>query len=543
MKMTPAGALLHQVQARPKSAAFVFHEEVWTYERLAVEAESLARGMAVRGVGPGDRVAIHMVNRPEMIVAYYACFQLGAIAAPLRTALKFAELAPILRRLRPALYLGEMSLYDNVAAVDASILALDKRFVVNGTFEEDGIQPWEALFDAPGNESLSTPPGSYKPSVLITTSGTTGQPKFVVHTPATLAESTDLLVKTWGLSDDDIMIEPLPLAHMSGLMTLLSFVHFGAPFVLLESFDADLVLDTIERHRCTWLIGFPAQFAAMLGSQLARPRNLKSLRICLTGADVCPIDLQERVTVTFGAPLYNVWGATEVVGSLTFGLQPGPVVRITKGARIRLIDEKGADVGDGEVGELLIRGGNVFDGYWNDPKATGESLRAGWYHTGDLMRRGERDELWFVSRKKDIIIRGGTNISPVEVEEALVASHPTVREAAVVGIPDAVLGQRVFGFVKLADGTKDTVVSEILRNVASRLASYKVPESLEVLDELPRNALSKVDRNALQVMAAKTDKTDKTDKAEKAGRALIEAMALQPKHPDARPPGRVARIS
>ena len=543
MKMTPAGALLHQVQARPKSAAFVFHEEVWTYERLAVEAESLARGMAVRGVGPGDRVAIHMVNRPEMIVAYYACFQLGAIAAPLRTALKFAELAPILRRLRPALYLGEMSLYDNVAAVDASILALDKRFVVNGTFEDDGVQPWDELFDAPGNESLSTPPGSYKPSVLITTSGTTGQPKFVVHTPATLAESTDLLVKTWGLSDDDIMIEPLPLAHMSGLMTLLSFVHFGAPFVLLESFDADLVLDTIERHRCTWLIGFPAQFAAMLGSQLARPRNLKSLRICLTGADVCPIDLQERVTVTFGAPLYNVWGATEVVGSLTFGLQPGPVVRITKGARIRLIDEKGADVGDGEVGELLIRGGNVFDGYWNDPKATGESLRAGWYHTGDLMRRGERDELWFVSRKKDIIIRGGTNISPVEVEEALVASHPTVREAAVVGIPDAVLGQRVFGFVKLADGTKDTVVSEILRNVASRLASYKVPESLEVLDELPRNALSKVDRNALQVMAAKTDKTDKTDKAEKAGRALIEAMALQPKHPDARPPGRVARIS
>jgi acyl-CoA synthetase (AMP-forming)/AMP-acid ligase II len=540
MKMTPAGALLHQVQARPKSAAFVFHEEVWTYERLAVEAESLARGMAVRGVGPGDRVAIHMVNRPEMIVAYYACFQLGAIAAPLRTALKFAELAPILRRLRPALYLGEMSLYDNVAAVDASILALDKRFVVNGTFEDDGIQPWEALFDAPGNESLSTPPGSYKPSVLITTSGTTGQPKFVVHTPATLAETTDLLIRDWGLSDDDIVIEPLPLAHMSGFITLLAFIQFGAPFVLLESFDADIVLDTIERHRCTWLAGFPAQYAAMLGCQLARPRNLKSLRICLTGADTCPIDLQERVTATFGAPLYNVWGATEVMGSLTFGLRPGPVVRVPKGARIRLVDAKGAEVGDGEVGELLIRGGNVFDGYWNDPKATGESLRAGWYHTGDLMRRGEGDELWFVSRKKDIIIRGGTNISPVEVEEALVASHPAVREAAIVGIPDAVLGQRVVGFVKLADRTKRTVVSEILGNVASRLASYKVPESLEVLDELPRNALSKVDRNALQVMAAKTDKTDK---AEKAGRALIEAMALQPKHPDARPPGRVARIS
>jgi long-chain acyl-CoA synthetase len=535
MKMTPAGALMHQVQTRPKSAAFVFHEEVWTYERLAVEAESLARGMAVRGVGLGDRVALHMKNRPEMIVAYYACFQLGAIAAPLRTAFTFAELAPILRRLRPALYLGEMSLYDNVAPVDASILAPDKRFVINGTFEDDGVQPWDQLFDAPSNGSLSTSPGSYKPSVLITTSGTTGQPKFVVHTPATLAESTDLLVRNWGFSDDDIMIEHLPLAHISGLITLLSYVHFGAPFVLLESFDADIVLDTIERHRCTWLIGFPAQYAAMLWSQLARPRNLKPLRICLTGADTCPIDLQERVTATFGAPLYNLWAATEVVGSLTFGLRPGPVVRITKGARIRLVDEKGADVGDGEVGELLIRGGNVFDGYWNDPRATGESLKAGWYHTGDLMRRGGGDELWFVSRKNDIIIRGGTNISPVEVEQALVASHPAVREAAVVGIPDAVLGQRVFGFVELADGTKDTVVSEILGNVATRLASYKIPESLEVVDELPRNALSKVDRNALQAMAAKIDKADK------AGRALIGAVALQPKQPDEWPARLVAR--
>jgi acyl-CoA synthetase (AMP-forming)/AMP-acid ligase II len=119
------------------------------------------------------------------------------------------------------------------------------------------------------------------------------------------------------------MIEPFPLAHMSGMITLLSFIQFGAPFVLLESFDADMVLDTIERHRCTWCIGFPAQYAALLECQRVRPRNLESLRICLTGADVCPIDLQERVTSTFGAPLYSVWGATEVVGSLTFACNPG----------------------------------------------------------------------------------------------------------------------------------------------------------------------------------------------------------------------------
>jgi long-chain acyl-CoA synthetase len=532
MKMTPAGALMHQAQTRPKSAAFVFHKEVWTYERLAVEAESLARGIAVRGVGPGDRVALHMMNRPEMIVAYYACFQLGAIVAPLRTAFKFAELAPILQRLKPALYIGEMSIYDNVAPVDASILATNKRFVVNATFEDHSVQPWEALFDATGNESLAVSPATYKPAVLVTTSGTTDQPKFVVHTPATLSESTDLLVRNWGLADDDITVEPLPLAHMSGLITLLSFIQFGAPFVLLESFDADTVLDAIECHRCTWCIGFPAQYAAMLAGQLARPRDLSSLRICVTGADVCPIDQQERVTSAFGAPLYNVWGATEVVGSVTFGLQPGPVVRIVKGAPIRLFDENGADVAGGEVGELLIRGANVFDGYWNDPRAPEESLKGGWYHTGDLMRRGEGDELWFVSRKKDIIIRGGTNISPVEVEQALVASHPAVREAAVVGIPDAVLGQRLFGFVMLAARTRDTVVSEILTNVATRLASYKIPEGLEILDELPRNALSKVDRNRLQAMATEADK---------AGHPRVAFAPPQPKQPDERPVRRVAR--
>src|SRR5258708_11559505 len=505
MKITPTGALVHQAQTRPKSAAFIFHEEVWTYERLAAEAGRLARGLAARGVGPGDRVAFHMMNRPEMIVAYYACFQLGAIAAPLRTAFKFAELAPILQRLKPALYIGEMSLSENVAPVDASILAPGKRFVVNGTFEDHGVQRWETLFDGDSDTNLSSSPALYKPAVLINTSGTTGQPKFVVHTPATLSETIDLIVKHWGFSDDDVMIEPLPMAHISGLLTFPSFIQFGAPFVLLEGFDADTALDAIESHRCTWCIGFPAQYAALLECQRVRPRNLASLRICLTGADVCPIDLQERITSIFGAPLYNVWGATEVVGSLTFGLQRGPVVRIAKGAQVRLIDENGADVAEGEAGELLIRGANVFDGYWNDPKATEESLRSGWYHTGDLMRRGEGDELWFVARKKDIIIRGGTNISPVEVEQALVAAHPAVEEAAVVGIPDAVLGQRMFGFVKLAEGTKDTVLSQILRNVATRLASYKVPEGPRILHELPRNALSKVDRNILQTMAAGPD--------------------------------------
>jgi long-chain acyl-CoA synthetase len=530
MKMTPMDALVHQARIRPNSTAFVFHDEAWTYQRLAAEAERLARGLAALGIGPGDRVVLHMMNRSEMIVAYYACFRLGAIVAPLRTAFKFAELAPLLQRLRPALYIGEIGLYHNVAPVDASILAHDRRFVVNGSFEEDGVKPWESLFDEAGDRSPLFSPASYEPAVLLNTSGTTGQPKFVIHTPVTLAESAELVVTHWGMMDDDIMVMPLPMAHMSGLVNLLSNIRFGTRFVLLEGFDPDAVLDTIERHRCTWCIGFPAQYAALLACQRTRPRNLRSMRFCLTGADACPIDLQEQVTSVLGAPLYNIWAATETVGSLTFGLRQGPVTRIVNGARIRLIDENGADVADGEVGELLIRGANVFDGYWNDPQATEESLKGGWYHTGDLMRRGEGDELWFVSRKKDIIIRGGTNISPAEIEQALVACHPAVEQAVVVGIPDAVLGQRVFGFVKLANGAKDSVLSEILGNAAIRLASYKVPDRLAITDEFPRNALSKLDRKMLQAMASDI-----------AGGPQIEAVPAPRRQAEKRPLRRVAR--
>jgi len=170
--------------------------------------------------------------------------------------------------------------------------------------------------------------------------------------------------------------------------------------------------------------------------------------------------------------------------------------------QIRLVDERGNDVADGEAGELLVRGANVFKGYWNDAQATAEALKGGWYQTGDLMRRGEDDELLFVARKKDIIIRGGTNISPVEVEQAIIATDPAVEEAAVVGVPDELFGQRVLAFVRLANGAAGSAVRELPTKLATRLAAYKIPERFLIVDHLPRNLLGKVDRKRLQAMVA-----------------------------------------
>ena len=500
MKPTPIQALMQRAQDRPYDPVFIFHNVTWTYEMIASEVDRLARGMAAHGVKPGDRVALHMMNRPEYIVAYYACFRLGAIAAPLRTAFTFAELAPLLQRLTPALYIGDAALYGNVAEISGSILPLDRRFIVGEAGQCQNGAPWEELLGGAGNDD-SLAPAAHEPAVLITTSGTTGVPKFVVHTASTLAETVELVGRNLELSDDEIIPVPLAMAHMSGLLSFLCYVQLGIGFVLFESFDADAVLDAIERHGCTRYLGFPAQYAALLECQQRKPRDLRSLRLCLTGGDACPIDLQQQVTSVFGAPLYNLWAATEAAGNLKFGLRPGPVVRIADGTKFRIVDDKGNDVADGETGELLLRAGNIFDGYWNDPKATAETLHGGWYHTGDLMRREQGDELLFVARKKDIIIRGGTNISPIEVEQAIVASHIAVEEAAVVGMPDTVLGQRILGFVRLAKGADEALIPQIRENLKTRLAAYKLPERLIVLDALPRNALSKIDRKALLAMA------------------------------------------
>jgi long-chain acyl-CoA synthetase len=202
----------------------------------------------------------------------------------------------------------------------------------------------------------------------------------------------------------------------------------------------------------------------------------------------------------FGAPLRNIWAATEVAGALAVGLRPGPVARIAPGAQIRLVDDEGRDVPRGEVGEFLVRGPYVTVGYWVEPDRIDDATRDGWYHSGDLMRQGEGDELWFVGRKKDLIIRGGSNISPVEVERVLL-SHPLVRDAVVFGIPDPVLGQRVAAVVQLSSGADDAALGAILKDTRRQLADYKAPERLWAVDVVPRNPLGKVDRRAAAAAA------------------------------------------
>ena len=496
MAMTPMNALFHQATTQPDGIAFIYNGVVWTYHDLLTGAEQLSRAFLAHGVGPGDRVVLHMSNRPEMAIAVYACFRVGVIACPTNLRLKTVELRELFQRLQPALYLGEEQLYSYVETIEPEVLAKEKRFVTGPGGAYRGAVPWSTLLiNSVGAGRMPLEPDKNAPAVLLTTSGTTGAPKFVTHTPATLSAIANAFADTCREAAQTVL-DACPMVHGTGLFTLLRSVNCGVPMVMVERFDPDAVLDRIELHGCTWMLGLPFMYDALLERQRKQPRKVGSLRHCLCGGDVCPIQLQVEFEATFGAPLRNMWGSTEVVGALREGSQPGPVTRIAPGAQIRLVDDEGRNVPRGEVGEFLVRGPYVTVGYWVAPDRIDDATRDGWYHSGDLMRQGEGDELWFVGRKKDIIIRGG---SP-EVERVLL-SHPLVRDAAVFGMPDPVLGQRVAAIVQLSSGAGNAALGAILNDTRRQLADYKAPERLWAVDAVPRNPLGKVERRAVAATA------------------------------------------
>jgi len=493
-------ALYHHARKHPAGTAF-FHEDiVWTYRDLVNRSEDVARGLLARGIRGGDRVLLHMSNRPEMVFALYACFRIGAIACPMNLRLKTVEARALVQRLDPAIYLGEEGLYSVVQSIEPDILAPENRFVTGQSEANEGAMAWSALTAEAYNGPMPPEPATATPTLLLTTSGTTGRPKLVAHTPGTLSAIAEGF-RHQGMDAGQIVLNASPMVHGSGLSTFLAAVNFCAAVVLVAGFDPETVLDRIEAHRCTSLGGLPFMFHALLERQLQRPRKVDSLRHCISAGDVCPVQLQADFEATFGVPLRSVWGCTEASASFTYGLQPGTVSRRIPGVEVRLADDQDRAVAPGEVGELLVRGPNVTVGYWLGPDRVEEATTNGWFNTGDLMRQGAGDDLWFVGRMKDLIIRGGSNISPVEVERVLLG-HPLVSDAAVFGVPDPVLGQRVAAMVRVAGAVDEAAIAGILTDTRGQLADYKAPEWLLTVDAVPRNPLGKIDRQALATQMA-----------------------------------------
>ena len=268
--------------------AFIYNNVVWTYHDLLTGAERLSRAFLAHGVRAGDRVVLHMPNRPEMAIAVYACFRVGAIACPTNLRLKTVELRELFQRLQPALYLGEEQVYSYVETIEPEILAKEKRFVTGPGGAYRGAMPWSALLiNSVGAGRMPLEPDKNAPAVLLTTSGSTGAPKFVTQTPATLSAIANEFADVY-LEAAHTVLNACPMVHGTGLFTLLRSVNCGVPMVMVERFDPDAVLDRIESHGCTWMLGLPFMYDALLERQRKQPRKVGSLRHCLCGGDVCP---------------------------------------------------------------------------------------------------------------------------------------------------------------------------------------------------------------------------------------------------------------
>ncbi|MGH8150149.1 MAG: class I adenylate-forming enzyme family protein [Steroidobacteraceae bacterium] len=471
----------------PEKIALTVGTGAITYAQLEDRSRALARRLLQEGIQPGDRVGIHWANSVECALLMFACFQAGIIALPINIRFKAAEIAYVMQHAGAVAWFSQPELVETARAAAAEL-----------------VHPLaiRSLLPEPLTEGALPAAVASTLAVIMYTSGTTARPKGVIHTHSSLLACARAMA-SFGIDESQVVLGTTSMMHGSGMVcTLLGSIHGGATAVLMPAFDPADTLDLIEKNRCTWALALPSMMQLILDEQEQRPRDLRSLRVAISGGDVVPLKLQERFQRLFPeASIRELYGITEIVpvacGTAEANRQ-GSVGRPASGIAIRVLDATGYEAHEGEIGEFAIQSAGNFAGYWNDDAATKAVVHNGWFLTGDLGHRDRDGFYWFKGRKKEIIIRGGSNISPQEVEDALYR-HPAVREAGVIGLPHQIFGEEVVAYVALHDG--QTVTEKELSDFARKhLSDYKVPARIIFLSVLPKGITGKVQRRALKDM-------------------------------------------
>ncbi|MFM8408865.1 MAG: class I adenylate-forming enzyme family protein [Alphaproteobacteria bacterium] len=458
-----------------------------SFAELATRAEEAAASLEERGLEPGDRVALLAGNGEPVVVAWFAIVAAGAVVVPISTVSGALEIAGRLDHARCRLVLHDAA---HAGLASAAIAA-----------SRHGAQAVDvADLAAPGARPARPPIAPDAPAMILYTSGTTGRPRGVVIAHRALVGHTRVLVdRVLALGPEDAILGVLPLAHSYGCrMVMLASVEAGCRAILLPRFDPAGSLDAMIAERATWVPAVPTMYAAWAAlPEGARP---ESLRWCMSAGSPLADETLRRAEARLGTTIRQAYGMTEATIS-TVDAPPaervaGSVGRPVPGVEVRIVDDADRDVPPGAQGQVLLRGHNLMSGYLDDPDETASALRGGWMHTGDVGRLDADGRLFVVDRLKDMIIRGGNNVIPSEVEAAL-ASHPGVREVAVVGRPDAYLGEEVVAVVVPAEGASPT--PEELRDwAAARVASIKVPREYALVAELPLGPSRKVLKRELR---------------------------------------------
>jgi long-chain acyl-CoA synthetase len=486
--MTLGEMLQLSAAKNPQKAAIICGDRKIDYESLDRGTSLLASWLLDQGLAPGDRVAIHWTNSIETVTLYFACFKAGLIAVPVNNRLKAPEIAYILGHSKSRLCFSQPELAplaEEIRSECPDLLAIHTKL--------------PALDDATASELPKVTPD--RVAAVLYTSGTTARPKGVMHTHVSLIGATELMA-CLGFSESDVPIAVTQMVHIAALAcVLLPGLRCGCTVVLVPAFDGALTLDLIERWRCTAMLVLPAMLRFIVEEQATRSRDVRSMRLCLAGGDAVPVTLQDRFQKFFGFRVREMFGMTETVPATCIREgepRDGSMGRALDLIESRVVDLSGNLAADGEVGELQIQSPSNCVGYWDNPEATDAAFVDGWLRTGDLVRRDADGFYWFEGRVKQIIVRGGSNISPQEVEEPLY-QHPAVLECAVIGLPDPVHGEKVIAFCALRDGCSATE-RELRDFVRARLADYKLPERILFLPSLPKGLTGKVQRRDLKDM-------------------------------------------
>ena len=493
--MANLSSLLERAAAgHPGRTAVKLDDVVLNYAQLREAAGRLTSLLASAGVAKGDRVGLMMPNIPAFPVAFYGALGAGAVVVPMNPLLKSREVAYYLgdsgARVLFAWHGSAGEAAKGAAEAGAEVIRVDD---VDLSAVLAGHSATPAWPDAADTDD----------AVILYTSGTTGQPKGAQLTHGGLTSNARLTAETLlSNAPDDVMLGCLPLFHVFGLTCgLNATVTAAGTLTLLPRFDPGAALGIIARDKVTIFEGVPTMYAAMLHHQHADPPALASLRLCVSGGAAMPLEIMRGFEAKFGCVILEGYGLSETSPVASFNhpdkvRKPGSIGTPVRGVEMRLVDSEGNDVPPGEIGEIAIRGHNVMKGYWGKPEATAEAIPDGWFRTGDLARMDEDGYYFIVDRKKEMIIRGGYNVYPREIEEVL-HEHPAVAGAAVIGIPHPELGEEVGAAIALKPGA--TAEPDELRQFArARVAAYKYPRYVWLVSELPKGPTGKILRREVR---------------------------------------------
>jgi long-chain acyl-CoA synthetase len=481
-----AELLTDAAAATPERPAIKLDDSTLSYAELDEASARVAGILHTKGVGPGDRVGLMLPNVPYFGVVYYGILRAGGVVVPMNVLLKEREVAYYLSDPEARLVFAWHELAD-AAHAGSDRAQADCLLVEPGDFEAllGRSQPAQTVEREGGDTA-----------VILYTSGTTGTPKGAELTHDNLLRNVDIAVGLFGMGEDTVTLGALPLFHSFGQTCgLNATIRAGGCLTLIPRFNAISALEIIQRDRATVFEGVPTMYAALLNHPHRERYDTSTLRVCVSGGAAMPVEVMRNFEQAFGCAILEGYGLSETSPVASFNhpdreRKPGSIGTPIDGVDMKLVDDEGRELPAGEVGEIVIRGHNVMKGYWRRPDATAEVIRGGWFHTGDMARMDEDGYFFIVDRKKDMVIRGGYNVYPREVEEVLY-EHPAVREAAVIGVPHPKLGEEVAAAIALAPGAS-VGEREIVDFVKGQVAAYKYPRLVWFVEELPKGPTGKI---------------------------------------------------